>query len=138
MIKVGPDARRQGRPRGHGRSGRQRVRPAQPGLGRGQPPQGGQAERRAAGLRLAAGHRRRRLHELQPLLLRPDRQGGRGRRRALQPGRSHRRLHHRLHAPAAHGLLRRRATAPTTSRPWARSTGPRSWSSTSTPARAAT
>ncbi len=84
---------------------------AQPGLDRGQPPQGRPAERRAAGLRLPAGHRRRRLHQLQPLLLRAGRQAGRGHRRALQRRRQRRRLHHRLHAPPAHELSSPRATA---------------------------
>jgi tricorn protease len=65
-----------------------------------------QDERREAGLRLAPGHGRGRVHELQPLLFRPGRQGGRGYRRALQRGRPDRRLHHRLHAAAAHGLFR--------------------------------
>ena len=47
--------------------------PALPGVDRRQPPQGGHDERRHAGLRLHARHGRRRLHELQPLLLRAGR-----------------------------------------------------------------
>ena len=42
----------------------------------GQPPQGGRADGRPRGLRLHPGHLRRRLRELQPLLLRAGRQGG--------------------------------------------------------------
>ena len=60
-----------------------------------------QMTRRQAGLRLPAGHGAGRLHQLQPLLLRPGRQGGRGHRRALQRRRPRGRLHHRLPAQAA-------------------------------------
>ena len=76
--------RRGAGPRGDRRADRQRGAPAQPRLDRRQPPQGGSAVRRQARLCLSARHRRRRLHQLQPLLLRPDRQTGRGGGRALQ------------------------------------------------------
>ncbi len=60
VLKVGPNAGRHGRARGHGRAGRQRREPAAPGLDRRQPPQGGRADRRQGRLRLPAGHGRRR------------------------------------------------------------------------------
>ena len=50
----------------------------------GQPAEGGRDERRQAGVRVPARHGERRLHQLQPLLLRPDRQGRGGHRRAVQ------------------------------------------------------
>ena len=64
------------------------------------------ALRRQARLRLAAEHRRRRLHRLHALLLRAAGQGGRDDRRAVQPRRHGRRLHRQRARSQADGLLR--------------------------------
>ena len=91
--------------RGDRGAGGERVEPALPGLDRGQPPQGGRDERREAGVRVPARHGRRRLHELQPLLLRADRQGRRRHRRAVQRRRLRGRLHRRRSEEAGAELL---------------------------------
>ena len=73
----------------------------QPGLDRRQPPQGRPDHRRPGGVRASAGHRQRRLHQLQPLLLRAGGKEGASSGRALQPRRRDRGLHHRLPAAAS-------------------------------------
>ena len=70
-----------------------------------QPPQGGSAQRRQTGLRLHAGYGAGRLHQFQPLLLRAERQAGRGHRRALQLRRPGGRLRDRSAQPQAAGLV---------------------------------
>ena len=64
-------------------------------VGRGESPDGREALRRTARVRLRPEHRPGRLRELQSLLLRPAGKDGRDRRRALQRRRIGRRLHHR-------------------------------------------
>ena len=55
----------------------ERAGAAEPGLGRREPPGGGQGDRRQGGVRLPAGHGRRGVHAVQPVLLRPGRAGRR-------------------------------------------------------------
>ena len=57
-LKVGPKADGIGRPHGRRRADRRRERPAQPRLGRGQPPQGPRTDQGTSGLRLRAQHGR--------------------------------------------------------------------------------
>ena len=103
----------------------QRGRAAQRGLDRRQPEEGGRALRREAGLRVSAGHRRRRIHQLQPLLLCADAEGGRDHRRALQRRRSGGRLLHRGAEAADRSRTGCRVTGPSSTRPTPPSTGPR-------------
>ena len=56
VIRVGPNAGRHRRPRRDGGAAAERDAAAAPGLDRGQPPDGGQAVGRQAGLRLPAQH----------------------------------------------------------------------------------
>ena len=79
-----PERRRQRLADGAGRADRQRSGVAQPRLGRGQPAEGRQGDRRPRRLRLRAEHRRVRAFVLQALLLSAGRQGRGHRRRALQ------------------------------------------------------
>ena len=65
-------ARGRGAARRHRDPRRQRGAPQKPGLDRLQPTQGRSAVRRQAGLCVSARHRRGRLHQLQPVLLRAD------------------------------------------------------------------
>ena len=95
-------AARRAEPRRHRRAAKSpwfpvpsETRPAQPGLDRGQPPEGGRGDRRPRRLRLHARHGVRRPDELHPLLLRAGRQGGGHHRRALQRRRRARDRHHR-------------------------------------------
>ena len=87
---------------------RQRAGAADARLGGGEPPAGGQALGRQAGLRLPAEHRAAGLHQLQPLLLRAAGKAGRDHRRALQRRRLGGRLHHRRAAARFRRLLQQR------------------------------
>ncbi len=94
VLKVGPDP--------SGANAREvtvvpvpdESRPAQPGVDRGQSPQGGSSDERARRLRLHARHVHRRLHQFQPLLFRAGGQGSGHHRRAIQ---WRRRAGHRYH-----------------------------------------
>ena len=100
-----PECRRHGIADRAGRAGRQRSRAAQPRLGRRQPAEGEQGDRRSRGLRLRAQHRRLRPLLLQALLLPAGLQGRRDRRRALQRRRQRCRLLHRHPAASVHRQL---------------------------------
>ena len=101
QIRVGADPSGDRRPHGDRRADRERRPAAQPRVDRRQPPQGRPDDRRPRGVRLSAGYRIRRVHELQPLLLRPGRQAGRHRRRAVQRRRRAGHRHHRVAQPQA-------------------------------------